>query len=306
VSSVYYGDRLSRDFDHVEAVLRIGKNRKAKESIYIRNETLERPEITEIGALGALDCIATHLMVPNEELRRQVGRMEQLYLDKANVRRGLALGLVDDEDRELERLAALDREWKEVLRTVGGVEYWAAEEVSCSRSTFYEVLLNEYKNRIVSLQGSIDADRKYKREWLLSRRKVCQEIYGKSSEQSKECEEELLNHDSLQLREDTGKYIQFLRDNNEKPTRKFCRLGKDTNTVDDIRQIQRPGGGEFRNDDERAEHVRTFYVNLYKKKIDRILEIESIFTEEEWLKVRTEGKRLDENVKQSLEGGVTL
>jgi hypothetical protein len=67
----------------------------------------------------------------------------------------------------------------------------------------------------------------------------------------------------LQLREDTGKYLQFLRENNEKPTRKFCRLGKDTNTVDDIRQIQRPGGGEFRTDEERAEHVRTFYVNLF-------------------------------------------
>jgi hypothetical protein len=59
----------------------------------------------------------------------------------------------------------------------------------------------------------------------------------------------------------------------------------------------------FSNDEERAEHVRSFYVNLYKKKIDRILEIESLFTEEEWLKVRTEGRRLDENVKQSLEGG---
>jgi hypothetical protein len=227
---------------------------------------LERPEIAEIGALGALDCISTHLLVPNEELRRQVGILTQLYVEKSNIRRGVALGLADDEDREMERLAELDREWKEVLRVVGRIDEWAAEEVSCSRSTFYEVLLNEYKNRIVSLQGSIDADRKYKREWLLSRRKVCQEIYGKNSEQSKECEDDLLNHDSMQLREDTGKYIQFLRENNEKPTRKFCRLGRDTNTVDDIRQIQRPGGGEFGSDEERAEHVRAFYVNLYKKK----------------------------------------
>jgi hypothetical protein len=189
VSSVFYGDRLSRDFDHVEAVLRIGKNRKAKESIYIRNETLDRPEIAEIGVLGALDCIATHLLVPNEELRRQVGILEQIYVEKANIRRGLTLGLVDEDERELERLAALDRDWNDILRVVGGVEAWSAEEVSCSKSTFYEVLLNEYKNRIVSLQGSIDADRKYRREWLLSRRKVCQEIYGKNSEQSKESEE---------------------------------------------------------------------------------------------------------------------
>jgi hypothetical protein len=76
----------------------------------------------------------------------------------------VALGLADNEDREKERLEELDREWKEVLRRVGSVDVWAAEEMSCSRSTFYEVLLNEYKNRIVALQGSIDADRKYKRE----------------------------------------------------------------------------------------------------------------------------------------------
>jgi hypothetical protein len=144
VSSVYYGERLSRDFDHVETVLRIGKNSKAKESIYIRNETLDRPEIAEIGALGALDCISTHLLVPNEELRRQVGILTQLYVEKSNIRRGVALGLADDEDREMERLAELDREWKEVLRVVGRIDEWAAEEVSCSRSTLYEVLLNEY------------------------------------------------------------------------------------------------------------------------------------------------------------------
>jgi hypothetical protein len=35
VDSVFYGDRLSRDFDHVEAVLRLGKRRKAKEMVYI-------------------------------------------------------------------------------------------------------------------------------------------------------------------------------------------------------------------------------------------------------------------------------
>ncbi len=77
---------------------------------------MDRPEIAEIGALGALDCISTHLLVPNEELRRQVGILTQLYVEKSNIRRGVALGVADDEDREMERLAELDREWKEVIR----------------------------------------------------------------------------------------------------------------------------------------------------------------------------------------------
>ncbi len=192
------------------------------------------------------------------------------------------------------------------MQRTGGVQEWAVEEISCSRSTFYEVLLNEYKNRIIALQGALDKDSKYKREWLLSRRKVYAEIFGKDSTQYKESEEDILQHDSERLREETGKYMQFLRENNEKPTRKFCKLGKNTNTVDDIRQVQKPGGGEFSTDEERSEHIRNFYETLYKKKIDHILEIENFFTEDEWKKVREGGRKLNEEVKESLEGKITL
>jgi hypothetical protein len=60
-----------------------------------------------------------------------------------------------------------------------------------------------------------------------------------------------------------------------------CKLGRDCNTVDNIAQIQKPGGGVFETEEERAEHVRRFYVNLYKKKIDRVLEVESLFEMDE-------------------------
>jgi len=306
VESVYYGERLSRDFDHVEAVLRLGKCKKMKETVQIRNETLDRPEIEEIGVLGALDCISNHLERQSVELRQCVGRLEQIYISKSNVRRSIALNLVDDTEAEKERLNQLDAEWNEIVRRVGKVEEWAREEVSCSISTFYEVLLNEYKNRIIALQGGLDRDSRYKREWLLSRRRVYAEIYGKDSVQYRESEEDILQHDSDRLKDDTSKYMQFLRENNEKPTRKFCKLGKNTSTVDDIRQIQRPEVGEFRTDDERAEYVRSFYANLYKKKIDRIIEIENFFTGDEWTRVREEGRKLDDNIKQSLEGVITV
>jgi len=266
VESVFYGDRLSRDFDHLEAVLRLGKRRAVKETVYIRNEILDRPEITEIGVLGALDCISNHLNRQSEELRTAVGRLEALYIEKCNIRRGIELGLVDDIEGEERRLARVQREWDWRIQVIGSIDEWAVEELSCSRSTFYEVLLNEYKNRIVALQGGIDKDNKYTRKWLVSKVRVYTDLFGKGSEQSKQCEEDLLTYDSNKIREDTNKYMVFLKANNEKPTSKFCKLGRDCNTVDDIAQIQKPGGGEFANDNERAEHVRQFYVNLYKKK----------------------------------------
>ena len=306
VESVYYGEKLSREFDHVEAVLRIGRRSRGKETIHIRNETLDRPEIAEIGVLGTLDCIATHLLIPSEELRLSVGRLEIMYIEKCNIRRGIELGLVDDTDIETERLERVEREWEESIRRIGNIQDWEEEELNCTRSTFYEVLLNELKNRIVALQGGIDKDSKYKRNWLVSKIKVYREIFGRDSAQNKQCEEDLLEYDSNKLREDTNKYLRFLRDNNEKPTRKFCNLGRNSSTIDDVSQIQKPGGGVFANDEERAEHVRNFYVNLYKKKIDQVLEIESFFTNEEWENVRNNGKKLDQETKDSLEGEVTI
>ncbi len=53
---------LSKDFDHVEAILRTNKT-KANEDLHIRNGKLDRLQITEIGAPGTLRHIATHLLI---------------------------------------------------------------------------------------------------------------------------------------------------------------------------------------------------------------------------------------------------
>ena len=92
------------------------------------------------------------------------------------------------------------------------------------------------------------------------------DMFGKDSVQCKQSEENLLNHDSAALRLETNKYAKFLNDNNEKATKKFCKIGKSVSSVDDLDQIQGPGGRIFSSKGERAEHIRSFYENLYKKK----------------------------------------
>jgi len=150
--------------------------------------------------------------------------------------------LIEDVEQTMDRLGQLQREWEVWLVRIGSVDEWAMEEVSCSRAVFYEVVLNEFKNRIIALQGGIDKDEKYTRKWLVSKVRVFTELFGKGSTQSRQCEN-LLNHDSNKVREEANKYVSFLRANNEKPTSRFCKLGKDCSTVDDIAQIQKPGGG---------------------------------------------------------------
>ncbi len=306
VDSIYYGERLSRDFDHMEAILKIGKSKRKKERIYIRNETLDRPEIDEIGVLGYLDCMANHLQVRDEALQRKVGELEAMYVEKCNIRRGMELGLVDNNEEEMERLTRLEFRWKVKIRELGNLSDISGRRMSCSNSVLYEVLLNEYKNRIVALQGGLDRDRKYKKKWLEGNAKVIKEMFGANSEQYKQCEENILEYDSQQIKEKTDKYIKLLQDNNEKATRKFCSIGKNVSAVDDISQIQKNGGIVFATADERAEHIRKFYENLYKKKIDRLIEIESFFTEREWEELRGNGKKLDEETKMELEGDISM
>ena len=47
-------------------------------------------------------------------------------------------------------------------------------------------------------------------------------------------------------------------------------------------------------------------MNLYKKKIDRIIEIEALFEEDEWEKVNREGRKLDDGIRDELEGEITI
>jgi hypothetical protein len=164
-------------------------------------------------------------------------------------------------------------------------------------TTFYEVLLNEFKNRLVALQGNIDSRKVYKLKWLAKKLEVFKRLFPLDSIQVRQCEEDILNYDSLELKFETDKYLEFLRANNEKPTRGFCKLGKNVGTVDDIEQILDKDGNAFRNQGDREKHITGFYRNLYSKKIDRIIEIEEFFSQEEMNKINGREQKLPVDVR---------
>jgi hypothetical protein len=82
-------------------------------------------------------------------------------------------------------------------------------------------------------------------------------------------------------------------------------LGKNVSTVDDIDQILDADGNAFPNIEGREKHITGFYRNLYSKRIDRIIEIESFFSEIELERVNGLGQKLPEIVKDSLEGEIS-
>jgi hypothetical protein len=303
VDSIFYGDRLSRDMDHLEVVLRLGKRPRTKSSLMIRNSTLDRPETDEISTLGYLDCLNTHLRYRNPNLQRVVGRLHGLYLEKCNIRGEME---INGENEELkDRLTVLDASWIHTVRELRDLEELNNLELSCNDTTFYEVLLNEYKNRLVALQGNIDSRKLYKRKWLEKKLEVFKRLFQTGSPQVKQCEDDILDFDARELKRETDKYLEFLRKNNEKPTKGFCKLGKNVSTVDDIDQILDADGNAFPNLEGREKHITGFYRHLYSKRIDRLIEIENFFSPIELERIQGMGQKLPENIKDSLEGEIS-
>jgi hypothetical protein len=303
VESVFYGERISKDMDHLEVVMRLGKSVRKKGSILLRNITLERPEAQEISVLGYLDCLNTHLVHRNAEIQYVVESLQNIYIEKCNIRGEIELN--GESELLTDRLAILEGRWIGTLRNLGPLEDLNELDLQFTHTTFYEVLLNEFKNRLIALQGNIDSRKVYKRKWLAKKLEVFKRLFPLDSVQVKQCEDDILEYDSLELKIETDKYLEFLRANNEKPTRGFCNLGKNVGTVDDIEQILDKDGNAFTNPADREKHITGFYRNLYSKKIDRIIEIENFFSQEELDRINGRGQKIPAEVREGLEGVIT-
>jgi exonuclease III len=303
MESVFYGERISRDMDHLENVLLMGKRTRIKKSVMIRNCTLDLPESEEISVLGYLDCLNTHLLHRNLNVEETVRILHAIYIDLCNLRGELEINGVNEQVQE--RISEMEEEWTRTVRRLGNLEELNDLELQCSPTVFYEVLINEYKNRFVALQGNVDARRTFKRKWLAKKLEIFKRLFAAGSVQIKQCEDDILDYDSREIKAETDKYLEFLRQNNEKPTRGFCKLGKNVSTVDDIEQILDNEGKMFNSAEDREMHITGFYRNLYSKRLDRIIEIENFFSPEELNKINARDQKVPPHIKDSLEGEIT-
>ena len=60
---------------------------------------------------------------------------------------------VDDRDEAEARLDVLSVQWGNKIREIGSITDLDDRAITSTRATFYEVLLIEYKNRVIALQG---------------------------------------------------------------------------------------------------------------------------------------------------------
>ena len=161
------------------------------------------------------------------------------------------------------------------------------------------------KNRLLAIQVKMAKGEKNKRKQLCELREMYEILEGKNSPGWIESSEAILQMDDEKLKCRAGKFREFFDNNNEKPTSFFFRLGKEKSGDDDLTQIRDNEGKPFKGNEGREKHINDFYGNLYKKRLDRLIEIED-FLEREEIEGQGVLKKLTEDEKLTLEGQVTV
>jgi hypothetical protein len=164
----------------------------------------------------------------------------------------------------------------------------------------------EIKNRLLKIQKRIGDDKRGFRAWLVEKEDYMLRVFGENSSQRLEVKDEILRYDDAELKENATRFKDFLDMNNERATSAFCRLGKEGGLCDDLSQIRDGGGTKFSDKGKQEEHIRGYYSELYKKKLDNLLGIEDFLAGGGGRNLEAMTRRLTVAERDSLEGEVTL
>jgi len=303
VSRVKYGDKISNDFDHKMVSLFIGKS-KGGLRVRIFNDTLEHTLIKEIGISCIYDCLNNHCQVRNENLARNLGIVLRDVAEFYEIEEMFYRG---GQDNNLwERLVQIKEQIQMDISGLPTMDEMMELNFTCNWRSLYEALSGNLKNSLLELQSRIKKLKGLKRDMLCRRRNRMEVLFGADSDQMMDAVLALNNFDNVQLRERAEKYREFVLSNNEKPSKAFCLLGKENNVAGDIDQIKDNNGMNFDNNIDRKEHIRAFYSNLYKKKLDNLMRIESFLGEGIANSEEVRNKKLSVDESTLLEGDLTM
>ena len=304
VKKVRYEDRLGNDFDHKMVTLILGKGGGVKGQLRIFNSTLEHRLGKFLGEAYIYDALSNHLSVREEETTNRIGLVLRLIEEYMDVER---LGYMQNNVEGMQyRLQELYGRIEDEVILLPGMDDMLNKNYSCDWGNLYEVVTSSLKIKLLALQKLIKEIKGCKRNFLVTKIERMKGNFGVDSEQAADCIRDLNDFDDQELKERARKYKEFLLVNNEKPTRAFCLLGKETNLLDDMSQIKDKDGNCFADRKAREEYIRKYYQGLYNKKIDNILRIEDFLGDEGMNNDWVGNKKLTEEEKNSLETAVTL
>jgi hypothetical protein len=270
----------------------------------VLDTTLEDMLADPIGLLSVYEAISTHLEVGDIELDRFIGRLD------TNIREIELLGIVVIRTGENEftnnRIEVANTALNNVINELPDINLLLERSITCSYRSLYEVAVINLKNRLIARQTAKLKECELLRSDIISCCEYMRDKFGDSSVQYLDEHDKLMRFDDLGLKERAVKFREFLDANNEKASKAFCKLSKEGGLCDDISQIGDVNGEDFNTDNERNEHIRGFYENLYKKRIDNLFEIEDFLMNENGFPEWISNRRLSNIDRDSLEHEVTM
>jgi hypothetical protein len=298
VKHVIYEERLGADFDHKEVTLKIGKTR-ANGKMNVFDTTLDDSLAEYMGFLSVYEAIATHLEVRDDALDRNIGRLDMSIREKELI--GIVVIRTGGNDFTQNRLDVVNNVLDNVIRELPDISLLLERGITCSYRSLYEVALINLKNRLIARQTARLKECELTRSDIMSRCENMRDKFGDNSVQYMDEHDKLLRYDDLRLKERAVKFREFLDANNEKASKAFCKLSKEGGLCDDTSQICNANGENFKH-----AHIKDFYENLYKKRLDNLFEIEDFLMNEDGLPEWINDRKLSNIERDTLEEEVTM
>jgi exonuclease III len=300
IYDVEYGDILGKDFDHRELIIKLGRKETVGKKERIYNNTLNEKDLNKLMVMVYYETLNNHKREIEQEIINMVSELDGCIreVELLEIKEG-TIGLTDQE-----RVRKREREDRgdEIMRYLQGRGDMLDEEYECDFRTLYEITIMAMKGKLLGRQVRNEREKGKAKKDVLDRREVIAQLFGRESEEYRRINTELEEIMDKELKERAGKFKIFFESNNEKPTRAFYKIGKQKKLNDSTNRIRDKNGEIFRSDEERKEYVGNTFEKLYKKRIDRLIEIENYLEEE-----GDGGRRkLSEGERISLEGEITM
>ncbi len=303
VKSVTYEDRLGADLDHKEVRMGVGQ-RKNSSKVSIRDSTLDDVMTMDNGVVAVYEAIANHLTIRDNELLNGIVQLDILLGEKVTILRLYERRVLGENFED--RIAQINDNIELVKSRLPDIDELLDRGIDCNYRVLYEVIGMEIKNRLLKIQKRIRDDKRGYRSWLVEKEDYMSRVFGENSLQRLEVKDEILRCDDAELKENATRFKDFLDMNNERATSVFCRLSKEGGLCDDLSQIRDGVGNKFSSKEKQDEHIRGYYSELYKKKMDNLLGIEEFLAGGEGQNRGVATRRLTVGERDSLEGEVTL
>ncbi len=297
-----YEDRIGSDFDHKEVILQLG-GRSSTGKINLKDETLHDVMVDDLGWWVVYGCISHNLQETDRNLENNLIQFDILVREKEELVRMEAMGGREDELVDLRETNNINVQI--VKRRFPSIEELMTRELRCSNRTLYEIIMLGIKTKLMGIQKRRREMVNLRRDRLITKEDYMKRKFGEESQQRWDVREDILRLDDMLLKEWANKFKEFLDKNNEKATKAFCGLSKEGGMCDDITQIRDNTGANFTNTKDRGSHIREYYNNIYKKRLDRLMMIEEFLGNDlqaGWIN----DKKLTVEERDELEVEVTL